>query len=66
MVFAFLALYGLLVWYTIKLAHQRGRRAWIWTPLAVWFPLFLLLLALLPSKARALPGASSRTPAPTA
>ncbi len=52
MVFAFLALYGLLVWYTIRLSHQRGRRAWVWTPLAVWFPLLLLLLALLPSKAR--------------
>lgn len=50
----------------VWLAGKRGRRAWVWVPLSAWFPPFLLLLALLPSKARARPGASSRPPAPTA
>ncbi len=61
-----LVLYVVMIGAAIWLAGKRGRRAWVWAPLSAWFPPFLLLLALLPSKARALPGASSRTPAPTA
>jgi len=60
--FLYVVMIGAAVW----LAGKRGRRAWIWAPLSAWFPPFLLLLACLPSKARALPGASSTAPAPTA